>query len=539
VNLVIGAVPERPARVQAWSSAAGGLGTSARKRRDWFKADSQHNNQHGLARSLSVDEASVPAVRRFVVLWLLLAAISMIIFVVPDLPIAVHEPHFSSAVGAVSGVIGLALMQLGVLRFRLLRRTLDLHAALAFGVLALGNLFAVWACPPTENGDLAVEVSLYILLLSRVTAAALFLTGIASTATAVRSSGLASIVLVPLTVSAALGVSTVVAMREQLPVLLDAGAHDFLDSGRSIPDFLHGQAAGLIAANSITAAALCLAAIGYAVVGRRLLDPYISALGAGLALLFFGQLHAILFPSFASDYLTTGDAFRLVAYGLLVSNLVWRTATDLADRTSRDERLRLSRELHDGLAQQLALLGLRLAHAAERPSLSDASSHDLHIAQRLVESASLEARQAIAALRTDRVTCDALDQALTAFADEFSQNHDVEVRVETESTLGVATIDGLLQAELLRILHEACSNAIRHGRATRIPVCLAVTPHALRLVIRDNGRGFEPTAPANGLGLRSMAERVERRGGQLVIESAHGQGTCIAVCLPLGAAAGR
>jgi signal transduction histidine kinase len=489
------------------------------------------------AQNLTFDEAAVPALHRYVALWLALALIAAIIVLAPNLPVAMYQPHLSSAVGAVSGVIGLALLQLGVLRFRLLRRSLDLHAGLGFGVLALGNLFAVWACAPTENGDLPLETSIYVILLTRATAAVLFLTGLAWTQPGPSAGRSAISVLVRPLVVAVPVIGIVLGMQARLPMLLDSTAHDLLNGGRPISDFLPGQAPALIAANAIVALALCIAAVGYTLAARRLLDPYISALAAALALLFFGQLQAILVPSMASDYVTTGDVFRLVAYGLLVSNLVWRTAADVAERTARGERLRMSRELHDGLAQQLALLRLRLGRATELPGASDELTHDLEVAERLVEAAVLETRQAIAALRADHVSWETLEQALTTFADEFSQNHDVEVRVSTEPATGSVSVDGILEAELLRILHEACSNAVRHGRATLIHAHVSVVRRILRLVINDDGGGFDPTRAPSGLGLRSIAERIERRGGQLLVDAAQGQGTSIRVSVPLGAKA--
>jgi signal transduction histidine kinase len=418
-----------------------------------------------------------------------------------------------------------------VLRYRLLRSPLDLHTGLAFGVLALGNLFAVWASSPTRQGDMSLELSMYLLLLSRAMAAVLFLTGLAWTFVGTRPTRPPWPTLLLLGVVAALMLAIVLGAQQQLPMLLDATARDLLNDTTAIADFLPGQSLVLVAANAAIAAGLCVAAIGYTVAARRLLDPYLSALATALALLFFGQLHAILVPAVASDFVTTGDVFRLIAYGLLVSSLAWRTAADVAARTARSERLRLSRELHDGLAQQLALLRLRLARAAELASPASGPAYDLEVAQRLVEAASLEARQAIAALRAERVSWDVLEQALTSLANEFAQNHDVEVSIQAAPM--TLAIDGLLESELLRIVLEACSNAIRHGQAGRIWVQVSVVHRELRLGIRDDGHGFKPSQESRGVGLRSMAERVERRGGRLLIESASGQGTSIHVWLPL------
>jgi signal transduction histidine kinase len=517
---VAGGSPARPAGPRVtW---AGGTGDSAAG-----------------ASGLFFEETKLPALRSYVALWLVLAAITLTIISVPNLPVAIYEPQLTSALGAVSGVIGLALLQLGILRFRLLRRSLDLHAGLAFGVLALGNLFAVWARGPTKDGSLPLELPIYVLLLVRATAAVLFLTGLARTVIGPPLSRSALSTLTRPVLVVALGWGIVLGMRAHAPVLLDATARELLNSTVPVADILHGQSPALIAANTTIAAALGIAAIGYTVAARRLLDPYLSALAAGLALLFFGQLQAILVPAMATDYVSTGDAFRLVAYGLLMSNLVWRTAADVAEHTARDERLRLSQELHDGLAQELAALRLRLARAAELTSPNGELAHSVEVAQRLLEGASLEARQAIAALRAGPSSWEALDQVLTDFAHEFSQNHDIEVRLVTEPGTGTPSIGGLRGADLLRIVHEACSNAIRHGGARRIEVRLAAMSGTLHLAIRDNGQGFDPAHMAPGVGLRSMAERVKRQSGRLAIESAPGQGTAVYVWFPLSGAASR
>jgi len=470
---------------------------------------------------------------RYIALWLLLALISAILVTVPELPVAIYEPHLSAAVGAVAGVIGLALLQLGLLRFRLLHRTLDLHAGLAFGVLALGNLFDVWASGPTEAGKLRLDTSIYLLLLSRATAAVLFLTGFTLTIAGRPTAGSAAAVIRWLAAGCALVVWMIIAFGAHLPPLLDQQALELLNETRPITDLLPGQAPGLIAANSAIAAALAIAAVGYAVAARKLLDPYFGALATALAMLVFAQLQAVLIPAMASDYVVSGDAFRLAAYGLLLSNLIWRTVADIADRTVHQERLRLSRELHDGLAQQLALLHLRIGRAAEFDRPVNEVARDLQIAQRLVETASLEARQAIVALRSERVSWDAMTQVLATFGDEFEQNHGVDISVAVESDNGLASVDSVLQGELLQILHEAFSNAIRHGGAQRVRVNVAAQHRMLNLMIRDDGRGFDIAQTTHGLGLRSMSERVVQRGGAITLDTSPGLGTTIYVSLPI------
>ncbi len=287
--------------------------------------------------------------------------------------------------------------------------------------------------------------------------------------------------------------------------------------------------------NSLLAVALLVSAIGYTAEGHRLRDPHIAALAAGLILIFFGQLHAILFPSEPTEYVATGDAFRLVAFGLLLSNVMWRTAQDFAATATQSERLRLSRELHDGLAQQLAMLRLRLGRVAEVTMLADPRAHDLEVAQRVLESASMEARRAIAALRLEGVPWEEFEQALEALSAEFSLTHDLDARVWIEPS--ELRIDSQLQADVLRIFQEAFSNAARHGQAKRVDAVVKPVGKDLELTVDDDGRGFDPELARQGLGLQSIAERVERRNGSVLINSAPGQGTRIHAWLPLRAPA--
>src|SRR5207237_8809442 len=115
------------------------------------------------------------------------------------------------------------------------------------------------------------------------------------------------------------------------------------------------------------------------------------------------QVNTVFFPSLPTDYVSAADGFRLVAYGLLLSNVMWHTGQDFAATASHNERLRLSRELHDGLAQQLAMVRMRLARVSEITPLSDKRTDDLAVAQRVLVSTGMEARRTNATLSSDRV----------------------------------------------------------------------------------------------------------------------------------------
>jgi signal transduction histidine kinase len=97
----------------------------------------------------------------------------------------------------------------------------------------------------------------------------------------------------------------------------------------------------------------------------------------------------------------------------------------------------------------------------------------------------------------------------------------------------------LMELNLFRILQEAVNNAVKHAHTKNVHVRISLKPDIVVLKIQDDGRGFEPTAPAArtrraGLGLSNMRERAVASGGSCEIESAPGRGTTITVRVPAG-----
>ena len=90
-----------------------------------------------------------------------------------------------------------------------------------------------------------------------------------------------------------------------------------------------------------------------------------------------------------------------------------------------------------------------------------------------------------------------------------------------------------LETGVYRIVQEALSNAVKHGKAGRAVVEQVHDAQTVRVVIRDDGRGFHPSASTSGFGLAGMCERVELLEGALTIESTSGKGTTISASIPL------
>jgi signal transduction histidine kinase len=203
-------------------------------------------------------------------------------------------------------------------------------------------------------------------------------------------------------------------------------------------------------------------------------------------------------------------------------------ATLLARRSCRAavrrEREGMARDLHDGLAQELAFIVTQTRRVAARDDRDDETLAAItSAAQRALD----ESRALIGGLRAgeDRP----VDIAVTEAAEELAHRTGASVRVAAADgvVLPPATRDALV-----RIVREGVTNAVRHAQASDITVELTGGP-GIRLRIADNGVGFDPASAARGgFGLTSMRERARAAGGDLQCLSSPGAGTQIEVVFP-------
>jgi signal transduction histidine kinase len=222
--------------------------------------------------------------------------------------------------------------------------------------------------------------------------------------------------------------------------------------------------------------------------------------------------------------LYSGDLFRLGFYIALLIGAAREIASYWASNVEAaqlEERRRIARDLHDGLAQEIAFIG-RNAKLL-RDEVSDPELVDRIAAA--AERARLESRSVIGALtaRLDQP----LDRALVAAARDAESRYGASVSVRTPQ---LVVVPPARREALLRIAIEAIANAARHSGATEVHVELERLDNGTLLRIVDHGRGFDPTAGRkSGFGLISMRERAEAIGGRLEIESRPGWGTQVEV----------
>jgi len=199
------------------------------------------------------------------------------------------------------------------------------------------------------------------------------------------------------------------------------------------------------------------------------------------------------------------------------------------------ERSRLAREIHDTLAQGFAGIITQL-QAAEQAADDDGRRHHTDAALTLARDGLAEARRSMQALRPVALDATRLPDAVANAARTWSTRTGIPVQVHTEGRDGRLSTDA--EVALLRTAQEALVNVERHAGAHRVELDLRFDADRARLEVRDDGRGFDPSAALRGsgtdggFGLIAMRERIESLAGDLVVESRPGHGTAIRAEVP-------
>jgi signal transduction histidine kinase len=201
-----------------------------------------------------------------------------------------------------------------------------------------------------------------------------------------------------------------------------------------------------------------------------------------------------------------------------------------------EERKRISRELHDVIAQTLTGINIRLA-SLKKEAVLNTKHLDRNIArtQRLVEKSVDIVHQFARELRPAVLDDLGLIPALHSFVKIFSQR--TRLHVHLKAFVGIEELEIAKRTVLFRVAQEALTNVARHAHARRVEVNFQKIRSNARMEIKDDGKSFqvERTLNAKGnkrLGLLGMRERVEMVGGTFCVESAPGKGTTVQVEIP-------
>ena len=204
--------------------------------------------------------------------------------------------------------------------------------------------------------------------------------------------------------------------------------------------------------------------------------------------------------------------------------------------SGEEERARIARELHDGLGQSLSAILLELRVRRER---GDPCAGVSEAVDRRLELTIDEIRRMTRGLRPPMLDDCGLDSALSSHAEDVAKVSGMHVDCETAvSPDATPRLDAQVELVVYRIAQEALNNVVRHAGASRASVVLYLRPDEVRLLVEDDGRGFEPEAllsaeDGSGLGLLGMSERAKLMGGDLSIESKPGAGTVVRAIIPV------
>jgi two-component system sensor histidine kinase UhpB len=199
------------------------------------------------------------------------------------------------------------------------------------------------------------------------------------------------------------------------------------------------------------------------------------------------------------------------------------------------ERARIARDLHDGVCQDVAAIGVDVSHLRQHGA--DMARADLDAALLSIERRTAAVAEALRrlshGLHPTVLKHVGLVAALQSYCAEIERQYHIDVTVFASGV--VEPIDTRTALALFRIAQEALRNAGRHAHARHVTVALARGEDTLSMSIADDGRGFDVAAAGHsgGLGLVSIEERVRLIQGRVAIRSEPGAGTVIDVCVPL------
>jgi signal transduction histidine kinase len=265
--------------------------------------------------------------------------------------------------------------------------------------------------------------------------------------------------------------------------------------------------------------------------------------GLVVPLMFRGEAYGALI---AVDRLAGGGAFgaddeRLLEAFSSSAATAMATARSMAEERARqrlaaaeEERGRWARELHDETLQGLAALRLGLASPLQS-GRTEAMADVVRQAVSQLEDEIAKLRALIAELRPaalDELGVRAAIEALVERTRSAGIDIDAHIDLAFDGGRSRERHDPELEIALYRIVQEALTNARTHGEASRAVVEVVEEAASVRISVRDDGRGFDPSGRSDGFGLLGMRERAELLGGALDVSSAPGQGTSITATLP-------
>mgnify|MGYP005847280659 FL=1 len=258
--------------------------------------------------------------------------------------------------------------------------------------------------------------------------------------------------------------------------------------------------------------------------------------GAIAPLVFEDESVGVLWAvSRQADCLSQGDLDRLSHLSDQAVIAIQHTlmAGRLQSLAVIEERARIAREMHDGLAQILGYLSLQVQtlDALVRQGDDEAALRELRQARERINIAQADVRENILSLRTTLAGDAGLLPSLDEYIKEFSVQTGIDAHLVSE--VSISRLSPLAETQLVRIVQEALANVRKHAAARQVQIRLAIRDGCLGVTITDDGVGFDHAPGGRHFGLQTMRERAESVGGGLTVTSIPSRGTQVTFWLPL------
>ncbi len=248
-----------------------------------------------------------------------------------------------------------------------------------------------------------------------------------------------------------------------------------------------------------------------------------TALSFGLALVFLLLLiNALLAERQSRKKLMLANA-QLRQYALRIE-----------DQATLQERNRIAREMHDSLGHALAAQSIQLENALMfgQSNAEQAQAFMLE-AKQLGSKALQDVRQSMAALRCDPLQGQSLESAITFLVKDFHRKTGIMPDCQLSLSFLLSPLNSEVNTAIYWIVKEALNNIYKHGAATQVTIHLQSQAKTLSLMVKDNGRGFNPEQNPTVFELQGMRERAEELGGRFELTSILGAGCRIVAYIPL------
>ena len=456
------------------------------------------------------------------------AVVTAAVVVIPSVPYALRNVGLHIALETTAVWISLAAAALAYGRYRRRQLARDLALTAAFVLFGTVNLL-LSAIPSVVSGVASTAIATWGALAGRTLAALFFAYAAFAPEEAVdrRRAGLVVVGGAIALVAAIGGLSA--AFAAALPLAIAPDGPLTIAPDNLQPGDVHPVVPALQALNALTFA---VAAVGFVrwtgAATERRSDGLSRWLAAAAVTAGFARVHYFLVPSLYTTVVYSGDLLRVGFYVLLLCGVAgelrvtWRA---LAAGAAAEERRRIARDLHDGLAQELAFIASQSSSLAKRQPEQPRLALLASAAQRALD----ESRRAIEALIGG--PAQPLPVAVAQAAEEVANRFQKRVVLDLDEGVDVADA---VKEQLLRVVREAVANAARHGDPEVVAVALSGGESVI-LEVSDDGRGFDVASATDGgtrFGLTSMRERAEALGGAFSVESKPGEGTRVVVTVP-------